>query len=62
MAGSAFKLPKARTSGAPYFSRNQVAAVLHQVAVLLELKGECLPSPFVSKWKSNDWNDNRRLA
>ena len=39
MAGSAFKLPKARTSGAPYFSRNQVAAVLHQVAVLLELQG-----------------------
>ena len=39
MAGSAFNLPKARTSGAPYFSRNQVAAVLHQVAVLLELQG-----------------------
>ena len=28
-----------RSSGAPYFSRNQVAAVLHQVAVLLELQG-----------------------
>mgnify|MGYP002836027559 CR=1 FL=1 len=39
MAGSAFKLPRARPSGAPYFSRNQVAAVLHQVAVLLELQG-----------------------
>ena len=39
MAGSAFKLPRARPSGAPYFSRNQVAAVLHQVAVLLALQG-----------------------
>lgn len=39
MAGSAFKLPRARPSGAPYFSRNQVATVLHQVAVLLELQG-----------------------
>ena len=39
MAGNAFKLPRARPSGAPYFSRNQVATVLHQVAVLLELQG-----------------------
>ena len=39
MAGNAFTLPKARSSGAPYFSRNKVAAVLHQVAVLLELQG-----------------------
>ena len=39
MAGNTFNLPKARPSGAPYFSRNQVAAVLHQVAVLLELQG-----------------------
>ncbi|MDP6866036.1 MAG: helix-hairpin-helix domain-containing protein, partial [Candidatus Poseidoniaceae archaeon] len=39
MAGNAFTLPKARPSGAPFFSRNQIAAVLHQVAVLLELQG-----------------------
>ena len=39
MAGNAFTLPRARRSGAPFFSRNQVAAVLHQVAVLLELQG-----------------------
>lgn len=39
MAGSGFKLPKARPSGPPFFSRNQVAGVLHQVAVLLELQG-----------------------
>ena len=39
MAGSGFTLPKARPSGPPYFSRNQIASVLHQVAVLLELNG-----------------------
>ena len=39
MAGASFTLPKARPSGPPYFSRNQVANVLHQVAVLLELQG-----------------------
>jgi DNA polymerase (family 10) len=39
MAGGAFVLPKARPSGPPYFSRNQVAQALHQVAVLLELNG-----------------------
>jgi len=39
MAGGGFTLPKARPSGPPYFSRNQIASVLHQVAVLLELNG-----------------------
>ena len=39
MAGGGFSLPKARPSGPPYFSRNQVAKALHQVAVLLELQG-----------------------
>jgi len=39
MAGASFILPKARPSGPPYFSRNQVANVMHQVAVLLELQG-----------------------
>ena len=39
MAGAGFHLPKARPNGPPYFSRNQVATVLHQVAVLLELNG-----------------------
>ena len=39
MAGGAFVLPKPRPSGPPYFSRNQVAQALHQVAVLLELNG-----------------------
>jgi len=39
MAGGGFILPKARPSGPPYFSRNQIASVLHQVAVLLELNG-----------------------
>ena len=39
MAGGDFSLPKARPSGPPYFSRNQIAAALHQVAVLLELQG-----------------------
>jgi len=39
MAGSSFVLPKPRPSGPPFFSRNQVANVLHQVAVLLELQG-----------------------
>ena len=37
--GGGFVLPKARPNGPPYFSRNQVATVLHQVAVLLELNG-----------------------
>ncbi len=37
--GGGFVLPKARPKGPPYFSRNQVATVLHQVAVLLELNG-----------------------
>ena len=32
MAGGDFSLPKARPSGPPYFSRNQIAAALHQVA------------------------------
>ena len=39
MAGGAFVLPKPRPRGPPYFSRNQVAQALHQVAVLLELNG-----------------------
>ncbi len=39
MAGGSFALPKPRPTGPPYFSRNQVANALHQVAVLLELKG-----------------------
>ncbi len=39
MAGGGFVLPKARPKGPPYFSRNQIATVLHQVAVLLELNG-----------------------
>ncbi len=39
MAGGSFSLPKPRPTGPPYFSRNQVANVLHQVAVLLELQG-----------------------
>ena len=39
MAGSEFSLPKARPNGPPFFSRNQIAAALHQVAVLLELQG-----------------------
>ena len=30
---------KARPNGPPFFSRNQIAAALHQVAVLLELQG-----------------------
>ncbi len=39
MAGGTFALPKPRPNGPPYFSRNQIANVLHQVAVLLELQG-----------------------
>jgi len=39
MAGGSFALPKPRPNGPPFFSRNQVASVLHQVAVLLELQG-----------------------
>ena len=39
MAGGSFSLPSPRPNGPPYFSRNQVANVLHQVAVLLELQG-----------------------
>ena len=38
MAGSTFSLPKPRTNGPPFFSRNQIAQMLHQVAVLLELQ------------------------
>ena len=39
MAGGSWRLPKARPSGPPYFSRNQVSGALHQMAVLLELSG-----------------------
>jgi len=39
MAQGGFTLPKARPNGPPYFSRNQISTVLHQVAVLLELNG-----------------------
>ena len=39
MAGASFALPQPRPHGPPFFSRNQVANVLHQVAVLLELQG-----------------------
>ena len=39
MAGGSFTLPKPRPNGPPFFSRNQVANALHQVAVLLELQG-----------------------
>ena len=39
MAGGTFSLPKPRPNGPPYFSRNQIAAALHQVAILLELQG-----------------------
>ena len=39
MAQSTFTLPKPRGDAAPYFSRNQVSKVLHQVGVLLELDG-----------------------
>lgn len=39
MAGGSFSLPKPRPNGPPFFSRNQIANVLHQVAVLLELQG-----------------------
>ena len=37
--GGVWKLPKPRAKGAPYFSRNQIATILHQVGVLLELNG-----------------------
>ncbi len=39
MAGTSWKLPKARMVGPPFFSRNQISTALHQVAVLLELSG-----------------------
>jgi len=39
MAGGSFTLPKPRPNGPPFYSRNQVANALHQVAVLLELQG-----------------------
>ena len=39
MAGTSWKLPKARMSGPPFFSRNQISTALHQMAVLLELSG-----------------------
>ena len=38
MAVGSFTLPKPRPTP-PHFSRNQVAKVLHQMAVLLELQG-----------------------
>ncbi|RAH16343.1 MAG: hypothetical protein CMB56_001000 [Methanobacteriota archaeon] len=38
-SGTPWKLPKARAKGSPYFSRNQISKVLHQVGVLLELNG-----------------------
>lgn len=37
--GGVWKLPRPRAKGSPYFSRNQIATVLHQVGVLLELRG-----------------------
>ena len=39
MAQGGFTLPKARPNGPPYFSRNQISTVMHQVAILLELNG-----------------------
>ena len=39
MAQTNFSLPKPRGDAAPYFSRNQISKVLHQVGVLLELDG-----------------------
>lgn len=38
MAGSSFTIPKPRPNGPPFFSRNQIAQMLHQVAILLELQ------------------------
>jgi DNA polymerase (family 10) len=38
MAGSSFTIPKPRLNGPPFFSRNQIAQMLHQVAILLELQ------------------------
>ena len=35
----AWSLPRPRPIGPPYFSRSQISAALHQVGVLLELKG-----------------------
>ena len=37
--GGVWKLPKPRAKGPPHFSRNQIATALHQVGVLLELRG-----------------------
>jgi len=37
--GGSWRLPKPRRGGPPYFTRSQVASVLHQVGVLLELGG-----------------------
>ena len=37
--GGVWKLPKPRAKGSPHFSRNQIATALHQVGVLLELRG-----------------------
>lgn len=37
--GGAWRLPRPRARGAPYFTRNQIARVLHHVGTLLELKG-----------------------
>ena len=40
MGGSgSWILPKPRRGGPPYFTRSQVASVLHQVGILLELQG-----------------------
>ena len=39
MAGGDFTLAKPRPTGPPFFSRNQIAQALHQVAILLELQG-----------------------
>jgi len=37
--GGSWKLPEPRRAGPPFFTRSQVASVLHQVGVLLELQG-----------------------
>ena len=45
-----WKLPSGRSSGPPYFSRKQVANALHQVGVLLTLKGA---NPFRTRAYTN---------
>ena len=37
--GGSWILPKPRRGGPPFFTRSQVASVLHQVGILLELQG-----------------------